>query len=64
MVSVLAFYCDNPSLNPAVAYSFFVKFGFEKNENKQKDSGVGPFKKDTDQIYISASKNKFIVYHL
>ena len=51
MVSVLAFFCDNPSLNPAVAYSFFVKFVFEKNENKQKDAGVGPFKKDTDQIY-------------
>ena len=36
MVSVLAFYSDDLSLNPADAYSFSVKFVFEKNENKQK----------------------------
>ena len=36
MVSVLAFYIDDPSSNPADDYSFFsVKFVFEKNENKQ-----------------------------
>ena len=29
--------------NPAEAYSFSVKFVFEKNENKQKEAGVGPF---------------------
>ena len=34
VVSVLAFYSDNPSLNPAL------KFGFEK-----KEAAVGPFKK-------------------
>ena len=45
MVSVVAFYSDDPSLNPAEAYSFSVKFVFEKNENKQKEAGNGPTKK-------------------
>ena len=44
VVSVLAFYSDDPSLNPADAYSFFVKFIFGKNENKLKRRGrVGQF---------------------
>ena len=42
MVSVLAFYSDDPSSNPADAYSFFVKLVFEKIENKQKEAEVGP----------------------
>ena len=46
-VSVLAFYSDNPSSNLDVAYIFSVTFVFEKNENKQKKPGVGPFKKAT-----------------
>ena len=45
VVRVLAFYSDDLSLNPAEAYTFSVKFVFEKNENKQKEAGVGPFKK-------------------
>ena len=32
MVSVHAFYSDDPSSNPAEAYSFSVKFVFEKIE--------------------------------
>ena len=36
MVSVLAFYSDDPSLSPAEAYSFTVKFVFKKTENEQK----------------------------
>ena len=36
VVSVLAFYSVDPSSNPAYAYSFFLKFVIEKNENKQK----------------------------
>ena len=43
MVSVLAFYSDDPSSNPADAYSFSVKIVFDKNENKQKGAEVGPF---------------------
>ena len=31
VVSMLAFYYNNTSLNPAEAYSFSVKFVFEKN---------------------------------
>ena len=33
MVNVLAFYSNDPSSNPAEAYSFV----FEKDENKQKE---------------------------
>ena len=48
VVSVLTFYSDDPSLNPAEAYSFFLlKCVLEKNENKQKEAGVGPFLKNT-----------------
>ena len=36
MVSVLAFHSDDPSSNPADAYSFSVQIVFEKNENKHK----------------------------
>ena len=43
VVSVLTFYSDDLSSNPADAYSFSVKFVFETNENKQKEAGVGPF---------------------
>ena len=40
MVSVLAFYFDDPSSNPTEADCFSVKFVFEKNKNKQKRPGV------------------------
>ena len=43
VVSVLAFYSDDPSSNPADAYSFSVQIVFEKNKNKQKRGRVGPF---------------------
>ena len=39
VVSVLAFYSDDPSSNPAEACEIV----FEKNRNKQKEAGVGPF---------------------
>ena len=45
VVSMLAFYSIDLRLNPTEAYSFSVKFVFEKNENKQKEAVVGPFKK-------------------
>ena len=45
VVSVLAYYSDNPSSDPADVYSFLLKFVFEKNKNKQKEAGVGPFVK-------------------
>ena len=40
VVSVLAFYSDDPSSNHAEACSFSAKFVFGKNENKQKRSGL------------------------
>ena len=40
MVSVLAFYSDDPSSNPADAYSFSVKFVYEKNENKRLKTSI------------------------
>ena len=40
VVSMLAFYFDSPSLDPAEADIFSVKFVFEKNEYKFK-SGRG-----------------------
>ena len=36
VVSLLAFYSNDPSSNPAKVYSFFCNIVFEKNENKQK----------------------------
>ena len=45
MVSVLAFYSEDLSSNPAEANSFSVKCVLVKNENEQKEAGVGPFKK-------------------
>ena len=62
MVSVLTFYSDDPSLNPAKAYSFSVKFLFEKKENKQKEAGVGPiFKKRTLVIQIVPIRHDLII---
>ena len=46
VVSMLAFYSDSPSSNPAEVNSFSVEFVLANNENKQKDAGVGPLKKD------------------
>ena len=43
VVSLLAFKFDGPSSNPADLFSFSVKFVCEKNENKQKEAGIGPF---------------------
>ena len=43
LVSVLDFYYDDPSSNPAKAYSLFCKFCALKKENKQKEAGDGPF---------------------
>ena len=52
MVSVLAFYSDDPSSNPAEAYSFSVKFVFEKNENKQKRPGLAHFFKKNRETRV------------
>ena len=45
MVSVLAFYSDDPSLNPSETYIFSVEFVFEKPKNKQKRGRNRPINK-------------------
>ena len=47
VVSVLAFYSNNPSSNPAEAYSFFCKIFVWKDKNIQKEAWDGPFKDST-----------------
>ena len=50
MVTELAFFTDDPSSNIADAYSFFFRILFKKNENKQKETDVGPFLKKSYTI--------------
>ena len=46
VVSVLAFYSENSSSNSTEAYVFFCKICVWKEwRQKQKEAGVGPFKK-------------------
>ena len=54
VVSEFAFLSDNPSSNPAAAYSFYVKFVFEKNKNKQEEAGLAHFfkKVGTNNLYL------------
>ena len=56
VVSVLAFYSDDPSSNPAEAYSFFCKIVFEKNKNEQKEAGLAHFFKRTFSLLLTALK--------
>ena len=42
VVSVLAFYFNNPSSNPAEAYSFLCKICVWQERKKIKEAGVGP----------------------
>ena len=42
VVSVLAFYSDDPSSNPAEVYNFSVKL-LLKRMKKKTEAGVGPF---------------------
>ena len=44
VVKCSAFSPSTPSSNPAEAYSFSVKFVFEKIENEQKEAGGAPKK--------------------
>ena len=42
MVSVLAFFSDSTSSNPTEVDSISFKTVAEKDENKQKEAGIGP----------------------
>ena len=62
---MLAFYSDDPSSNPAEAYSFPVKFVFGKN--KKKENWVGSFFKNTQAYHLEASQslcNKSVFGHI
>ena len=45
VVSVLAFYSDDPSSNPAEVYNFSVKLLLKRTKINKKEAGVGPFLK-------------------
>ena len=42
VVSVLAFYSNNPSSNPAEVYNFSVKLFLKRTKINKKEAGVGP----------------------
>ena len=46
VVSVLAFYSDDPSSNPAEVYNFSVKLLLKRTKINKKEAGVGPFFKN------------------
>ena len=57
MVSILTFIFNDPSSNPAEAYSFFFKICGKKDENKQKEAEFGPFKHNyfnSRDIYLNS----------
>ena len=45
VVSVLAFYSDNPSLNPADVYKFYVKLELRRTKANKKRPALPPPKK-------------------
>ena len=55
MVSVLAFYSDDPSSNPAEVYNFSVKLLLKRTKINKKEAGVGPFKKKNFPLKNSVS---------
>ena len=58
---MLAFFSYDPRLNPADAYSLSVNFVFEKNENKQKEAGVGPLKKQKSSVDVSGIRTQIVI---
>ena len=49
VVSVLAFYSDDPSSNPAEVYNFSVKLLLKRTKINKKEAVVGPFKKKSSR---------------
>ena len=57
VVSVHAFYSDDPSSNPADAYSFSVKIVFEKDRKINKERPGWPIFKQLKLFHFSFQKN-------
>ena len=54
MVSVLAFYSDNPSSNPAEVYNFSVKLLLKRTKINKKRPGLAHFlKKRINRLHIT-----------
>ena len=53
VVSVLAFYSDDLSSNPAEVYNFSVKLLLKRTKINKKEAGVGPFFKN--KPYLTGS---------
>ena len=61
VISMLACSSVNLSLNPAEAYSFFYKMLFEKNKNKQKETGLAHLKKFSPVLPVKSRQMSFKV---
>ena len=63
LVSVLAFYSDDLSLNPAESTIFILQNLFSENENEQKRAGDGPFKKRWKAFdFANGQKNSTAIF--
>ena len=58
VVSVLAFFSDDPSSNPSEVYNFSVKLLLKTTKINKKEARVGPFKKKYYKIALWFEKEK------
>ena len=63
VVHVLAFYSDDPSLNPDEGYNFYFKIVVEKSKNKQKEAtGFDHFSKEKlRDIFVNCVKSTKLI---
>ena len=52
VVTVLASYSDDPSLNPAEAYSFFCKYCLKRTKINKKEAVVWPIRKNAEIVRV------------
>ena len=58
VVSVLAFFSDDPSSNPSEVYNFSVKLLLKTTKINKKEARVGPFKKSIIKLRCGLKKKK------
>ena len=58
VVSMLAFYSDDPSSNPAEVYNFSVKLLLKRMKINKKEAGVGHFKKKIQNKDLQNGKKR------